>query len=98
MMGYTTYGKLFFFGNKCPDSVKEDVKTKVEVDCEVLQDAYLGMPTKTAREITSSFKFLPEMVWKCLNSCSGRPLSRAGKEAWLKAVVQAIPNYVMSCF
>jgi hypothetical protein len=74
------------------------VKTKLEVDCEVLQDTYLGMPTETAREITSSFRFLPKRVWKCLNSCSGRTLSRAGKEAWLKALVQATPNYVMSCF
>jgi hypothetical protein len=48
--------------------------------------------------VKSSFKFLPDRVWKCVNGCSGRPLSRAGKEVWLKAVVQSIPNYVMSCF
>lgn len=87
-----------FFGKKCPDSVKTFVKNELQVDCEILQDTYLGMPTDIARATTSSFKFLSERVWRCVTSILGRPLSRAGKEAWLKAVAQSIPNYVMCCF
>jgi hypothetical protein len=56
------------------------------------------MPTEIARAATASFKFLAERVWRSVTSVSGWPLSRAGKEVWLKAVVQAIPNHVMSCF
>jgi hypothetical protein len=74
------------------------VKDKLEVANEVLRDCYLGMPTEIARAATSSFKFLSEKMWRCVTSVSGRPLSRTGKEVWIKAVVQAIPNHVMSCF
>jgi hypothetical protein len=65
---------------------------------EVLQDNYLGMPTEIARSSTASFKFLSEKVWWCVSCISGRPLSRAGKGVWLKAVAQSILNHVMSCF
>jgi hypothetical protein len=37
-------------------------------------------------------------MWKRAYGWSDKPLSRAGKEVMLKAVVQAIPIYVMSCF
>jgi hypothetical protein len=56
------------------------------------------MPTEIAQATTASSKFLVERVWHSVTSLSGRPLSRAGKETSLKAVVQATPNYVMSCF
>jgi hypothetical protein len=87
-----------FFGNKCHDSIKIGVKSSMEVANEVLRDCYLGMPTEIARAATSSFKFLSERVWRCVTSVAGRPLSRAGKEVWLKSVARSIPNHVMSCF
>jgi hypothetical protein len=87
-----------FFGTKCEDSVKVVVKNKLDVANEILQDTYLGMPTDIARAATASFKFLSDTVWKCVTSIVGRPLSRAGKETWLKSVAQSIPNHVMSCF
>jgi hypothetical protein len=87
-----------FFGNKCPENIKSMVKEKLEVSNEIFQDTYLGMPTEIAWAATASFKFLADRVWKRATSCSGRPLSRAGKEAWLKSVVQAILNYIMNCF
>jgi hypothetical protein len=56
------------------------------------------MPTHIARVATTSFKFLSERVWRYVTSIVGRPISRAGKEVWLKSVVQPISTYVMSCF
>ena len=87
-----------FFGNSCNDAIKIRVKAQLGVDNEILKDSYLGMPTEVATAVTSSFKFFSDKVWKCVNTCSGRALSRAGKESLLKSVVQSIPNYVMSCF
>jgi hypothetical protein len=87
-----------FFGNHCPDDIKNRVKATLEVSNEIIQDSYLGMLTEIGRAATASFKFLAERVWRSATSSSGRPLSCAGKEAWRKSVVQAIPNYIMSCF
>jgi hypothetical protein len=37
-------------------------------------------------------------MWRRVMGLSNRPLSRTGNEVLLKAVIQAIPTYVMSCF
>jgi hypothetical protein len=87
-----------FFGTKCQDSIKACVRVKLEVTNQILQDTYLGMLTEISRAAKSSFKFMAERVWRCATSCSGRPLSRTGKEVWLKSVVQAILNNIMRCF
>jgi hypothetical protein len=50
------------------------------------------------RSPTATFNFLYDMIWKRINGVTDRPMSRAGKEAFLKAVIQAIPTFVMSCF
>jgi hypothetical protein len=68
------------------------------VHSEVLNDLYLGMPTHVGRSPTATFNFLLERIWKCTNGCTDRPLSRAGNETFLKAVIQAISTFVMSCF
>jgi hypothetical protein len=87
-----------FFGQSCADQVKERVKEELGVQSEVLNDIYLGMPTMVGRSPTATFQFLYDKIWKYVNGLSGRPLSRAGNEALLKGVIQAIPVFVMSCF
>jgi hypothetical protein len=87
-----------FFGLHCDSQVKLDVMNRLGVNNEVLQETYLGMPTGVGRSPSGSFRPILDRVWKQLNSCSGRPMSRAGKETWLKAVIQAIPTHIMSCF
>jgi hypothetical protein len=87
-----------FFGRHCMDQVKTRVKDRLEVQSETLNDFYLGMPTSVGRSPTATFKFILDKIWKFVNGLSGRPASRAGIETLLKTVVQAIPNFIMSCF
>jgi hypothetical protein len=87
-----------FFGHHCSDQVKARVMNKLEVQSEELNDFYLGMPTSVGRSPTATFKFLIDKIWKYINSKSDRPLSRAGNETLIKAVIQAIPTFVMSYF
>jgi hypothetical protein len=76
-----------FFGRHCSDQVKNHVKAKMEVQSEVLNDFYVGMPTSIGRSPSATFKFLLDKIWKHINGISDRPMSRAGNETWLKAVL-----------
>jgi hypothetical protein len=53
-----------FFGNHCNEVIKNRVKNTLEVDSEILNDKYLGMPTSVGRSPTATFKFLYDMIWK----------------------------------
>jgi hypothetical protein len=78
--------------------MKERVKHKLGVHDDTLKDTYLGIPTWLGRSPMKCFKFLTGRLWKRLNGCSDRPLSRPRKEVMVRSVAQAIPTYVMSCF
>jgi hypothetical protein len=56
------------------------------------------MPTQIGRSPTITFRYLFDRMWRHVCGLSNRPLSRMGNEIMLKAVIQAIPTYVMSCF
>jgi hypothetical protein len=78
--------------------VKSDVMNRLGVLNEALQQTYLGMPTGIGRSSSVSFQSIVDCAWKYMNGLSDRPMSRSGKEALLKAVIQTIPTYIMSCF
>jgi hypothetical protein len=79
-----------FFGNHCSDVIKTRVKELLGVQSEILNDFYLGIPTSVGRSPTATFDFLYDMIWKRINGVTDRPMSRAGKETFLKEVIQAI--------
>ncbi|XP_057432396.1 uncharacterized protein LOC130725161 [Lotus japonicus] len=60
-------------------------------------DKYLGLPTIIGKSKSRIFSF-KERVWKKLKGWKEQTLSRADREVLIKAVAQAIPSYVMSCF
>ncbi|XP_060965278.1 uncharacterized protein LOC133034246 [Cannabis sativa] len=59
---------------------------------------YLGVPHCVGRVSNSMFHYLLQKVSSKLNSWNENFFSRAGKETLIKAVVQAIPSFAMSCF
>lgn len=61
-------------------------------------DKYLGMPTVVGRSKKEVFSFLLDRVWDRIKNWNERDFSMAGREVLIKAVLQAIPTYVMSCF
>ncbi|XP_048493143.1 uncharacterized protein LOC125493698 [Beta vulgaris subsp. vulgaris] len=59
---------------------------------------YLGIPTLAGRSKQHLFSGILDRVWKKLQGWKEKLLSRAGKEVLLKAVIQAIPTYVMGVY
>ncbi|XP_058774462.1 uncharacterized protein LOC131648749 [Vicia villosa] len=59
---------------------------------------YLGLPVVFGRSKKEVFKLVAERVWKKFKGWKENFLSRAGKEVLIKAVAQAIPTYIMSCY
>jgi hypothetical protein len=44
------------------------------------------------------FAFVQDRIWKKIKGWKEKCLSKAGKETLIKAVAQAIPSYIMSCY
>ena len=59
---------------------------------------YLGLPSFVGRRKKASFNFIKEKVWRKMQGWEEKLLSQAGREILIKAVVQVIPTYTMSCF
>ncbi|XP_057251802.1 uncharacterized protein LOC130591872 [Beta vulgaris subsp. vulgaris] len=59
---------------------------------------YLGIPTITGRSKKMVFRELLDRMWKKLRGWKEKLLSRAGKEVLIKAVIQALPTYLMGVY
>lgn len=59
---------------------------------------YLGIPTTSGSSKKLMFRSILDRVWKKLHGCKKKLLSRAGKEVLIKAVIQAIPTYLMGVY
>ena len=83
-------------------AVKEDTKTQISNYLEVPEvkeyEKYLGLPAVIGRKKKESLNYLKERVWSILQGWKEKLLSQADREILLKAVVQAIPTFAMSCF
>jgi hypothetical protein len=61
-------------------------------------EKYLGLPPVIGRAKKRAFNSIKDRVMRRLQGWKEKLLSQAGREVLIKAVVQAMPTYAMSCF
>uniref|UniRef100_A0A803QNQ9 Reverse transcriptase domain-containing protein n=1 Tax=Cannabis sativa TaxID=3483 RepID=A0A803QNQ9_CANSA len=86
------------FSPNTPSVDCRSFRDTLHLDDKPFIDKYLGVPQCFSRSKSSSFLFLLKKASSKLSVWNQSLFSRAGKEVLLKAVIQAIPSYAMSCF
>ena len=81
-----------------PETMREQVKLKLRVPNEKLNEKYLGMPTAVGSSKNGAFKCLKDRLWSKIRGWMEKTMSAAGKDVLIKSVAQAIPVFSMSCF
>ena len=88
---------LFFSSNTNP-SVQEEIKQRFGAQVIGQHEKYLGLPSLVGRKRRNTFNDIKEKLVKKLARWKEKLLSKASNEILIKAVAQAIPTYIMSCF
>ena len=87
-----------FFNKAIVEEKKREILNFLGVPEIKEYEKYLGLPAIVGRKKKASLNYIKERVWTKLQGWKEKLLSQAGREVLLKAVVQAIPNFAMSCF
>ena len=88
---------LFFSSNTNP-SVQEEIKQRFGAQVIKQHEKYLDLPSLVGRKRRNTFNDIKEKLVKKLARWKEKLLSKASNEILIKAVAQAIPTYIMSCF
>jgi hypothetical protein len=86
------------FSRNVPNEVINAICELMNVKAVEAQSRYLGFPVPFGRSKKIIFAGVMDRVWKKLKGWKEKFLSQAGKETLIKAVAQAIPNYILSCY
>ena len=87
-----------FFSSNTPHRTCSTISNFLGVPITQRYKQYLGLPSLVGWAKKKSYSLIKERIWKKLKGWKEKLLSQAGREILIKAVIQAIPTYTMSCF
>ena len=88
----------YFLVSNTLQPAKEVVKRVLGIHNITNPEKYLGLPAIVGRNRNKAYRQIKERIISKINKWSSRLISHGGKEIFIKAVLQAIPSYTMSCF
>ncbi|CAN1764153.1 Putative ribonuclease H protein At1g65750 [Linum perenne] len=86
------------FSANTPENVKDEVLAVIGVPENARLGNYLGIPTEWGSSKVESFRYMLERLELRAQSWRSSLLSHAGRETMIKAILQALPSYLFSCF
>ncbi|XP_027157225.1 uncharacterized protein LOC113758655 [Coffea eugenioides] len=87
-----------FYSKNTTEKIKEEVCESLDNMREARNDTYLGLPMAIGRSKSQVFGFVKSKINNKLQGWKQKLLSQGGKEVLIKAVIMAMPTYVMACF
>ena len=90
--------KLVFFSSNTQHDTYAAIAAFLGVLSVQQYEKYLSLPALVGRNKKKSFSVIKERIWKKLKGWKEKLLSQAGHEVLIKAIIQVIPTYTMSCF
>ena len=87
-----------FFSKSTPPDILDQIKESLGVQEIKQYEKYLGLPSLVGKKKKASLLYIKERVVAKLQGWKEQLLSQADREVLLKAVIQVIPTYAMSCF
>lgn len=87
-----------YFSKSTPPLILDQIKEALGVQQIKQYEKYLGLPSLVGIKKKESLLYIKDRVEAKLQGWKEQLLSQAGREILLKAVIQAIPTFAMSCF
>ena len=87
-----------YFSPNTPAGRRSQVKDLLGISVEAFSDRYLRLLAAVGCITSGIFDHIKDRARRKIQGWSERLLASAGKEILLKAVIQSIPTYNMSCF
>ena len=87
-----------FFTKNTAEDMRRRIQGFFQVPEMKSHEKYWGLPSFVGRSKAASFSDIKGRVWRRMNGWKEKLLSQAGREVLIKAVVQSITTYSMSCF
>lgn len=87
-----------FFSFNTPEEVRTTITNIAGIKTHGGLEKYLGLPILIGQNKSRHFQILMDKIWSKMSDWKIKFLSKVRKEILLKAVLQAIPTYIMSMF